>query len=183
MPFLVFNHSNNLQLMSTITEPNSQEVNTSSEDNVNPQTIKTTLTIEEIQELLPHRYPFLLVDRIIDYVPGKKAVGIKNVTFNEPQFQGHFPGRSLMPGVLIIEAMAQVGGIVMTQMPESKGGLFVFAGIDKVRFRRQIVPGDQLVMTVELLWVKQRRFGKMQGRAEVDGKLAAEGELMFSLIS
>ena len=169
--------------MSTITEPNSQEVNTSSEDNVNPQTIKTTLTIEEIQELLPHRYPFLLVDRIIDYVPGKKAVGIKNVTFNEPQFQGHFPGRSLMPGVLIIEAMAQVGGIVMTQMPESKGGLFVFAGIDKVRFRRQIVPGDQLVMTVELLWVKQRRFGKMQGRAEVDGKLAAEGELMFSLIS
>ncbi|MTJ48641.1 3-hydroxyacyl-ACP dehydratase FabZ [Dolichospermum sp. UHCC 0259] len=169
--------------MSTITESNAQEVNTSSEDNVNTQTIKTTLTIEEIQELLPHRYPFLLVDRIIDYVPGKKAVGIKNVTFNEPQFQGHFPGRSLMPGVLIIEAMAQVGGIVMTQMPDSKGGLFVFAGIDKVRFRRQIVPGDQLVMTVELLWVKQRRFGKMQGRAEVDGQLAAEGELMFSLIS
>ncbi|MBJ7296815.1 MULTISPECIES: 3-hydroxyacyl-ACP dehydratase FabZ [Nostocales] len=169
--------------MSTITEPNSQELNTSSEDNVNPQTIKTTFSIEEIQELLPHRYPFLLVDRIIDYVPGKKAVGIKNVTFNEPQFQGHFPGRSLMPGVLIIEAMAQVGGIVMTQMPESKGGLFVFAGIDKVRFRRQIVPGDQLVMTVELLWVKQRRFGKMNGRAEVDGQLAAEGELMFSLIS
>ncbi|MBE9249929.1 3-hydroxyacyl-ACP dehydratase FabZ [Dolichospermum sp. LEGE 00240] len=166
--------------MSTITEPNSQEVNTSSEDK---QTIKTTLTIEEIQELLPHRYPFLLVDRIIDYVPGKKAVGIKNVTFNEPQFQGHFPGRSLMPGVLIIEAMAQVGGIVMTQMPDSKGGLFVFAGIDKVRFRRQVVPGDQLVMTVELLWVKQRRFGKMQGRAEVNGQLAAEGELMFSLIS
>ena len=169
--------------MSTITEPNSQEVNTSSEDNTNTQTIKTTFSIEEIQELLPHRYPFLLVDRIIDYVPGKNAVGIKNVTFNEPQFQGHFPGRSLMPGVLIIEAMAQVGGIVMTQMPDSKGGLFVFAGIDKVRFRRQVVPGDQLVMTVELLWVKQRRFGKMQGKAEVNGQLAAEGELMFSLIS
>jgi 3-hydroxyacyl-[acyl-carrier-protein] dehydratase len=162
--------------MSTITESNSPSAS-------NPQTIKTTFSIEEIQELLPHRYPFLLVDRIIDYVPGKKAVGIKNVSFNEPQFQGHFPGRSLMPGVLIIEAMAQVGGIVMTQMPESKGGLFVFAGIDKVRFRRQIVPGDQLVMTVELLWVKQRRFGKMNGRAEVDGQLAAEGELMFSLIS
>ena len=178
--------SNNLHqipAMSTITETNSPEVNTSLEDDVNTQTIKTTFSIEEIQELLPHRYPFLLVDRIIDYVPGKKAVGIKNVTFNEPQFQGHFPGRSLMPGVLIIEAMAQVGGIVMTQMPESKGGLFVFAGIDKVRFRRQIVPGDQLVMTVELLWVKQRRFGKMNGRAEVDGQLAAEGELMFSLIS
>jgi len=126
--------------MSTITEADSQEVNTSSEDNTNTQTIKTTFSIEEIQELLPHRYPFLLVDRIIDYVPGKKAVGIKNVTFNEPQFQGHFPGRSLMPGVLIIEAMAQVGGVVMTQMPNSQGGLFVFAGIDKVRFRRQIVP-------------------------------------------
>jgi 3-hydroxyacyl-[acyl-carrier-protein] dehydratase len=169
--------------MSTITEPNSTEVNTSLEADVNTQIIKTTFSIEEIQELLPHRYPFLLVDRIIDYVPSKKAVGIKNITFNEPQFQGHFPGRSLMPGVLIIEAMAQVGGIVMTQMPESKGGLFVFAGIDKVRFRRQVIPGDQLVMTVELLWVKQRRFGKMQGRAEVDGQLAAEGELMFSLIS
>jgi len=161
--------------MSTITESNSPSSN--------PQTIKTTLSIEEIQELLPHRYPFLLVDRIIDYVPGKKAVGIKNVSFNEPQFQGHFPGRSLMPGVLIIEAMAQVGGVVMTQMPDSQGGLFVFAGIDKVRFRRQVVPGDQLIMTVELLWVKQRRFGKMQGKAEVNGQLAAEGELMFSLIS
>lgn len=165
--------------MSTIAETNSTEVNTSLETEV----IKTTFSIEEIQELLPHRYPFLLVDRIIDYVPGKKAVGIKNVSFNEPQFQGHFPGRSLMPGVLIIEAMAQVGGVVMTQMPDSQGGLFVFAGIDKVRFRRQVVPGDQLVMTVELLWVKQRRFGKMQGKAEVNGQLAAEGELMFSLIS
>ncbi len=171
--------SNNLRkvpLMSTITESNSPSAS-------NSQTIKTTFSIEEIQELLPHRYPFLLIDRIIDYVPGKKAVGIKNVSFNEPQFQGHFPGRSLMPGVLIIEAMAQVGGVVMTQMPDSQGGLFVFAGIDKVRFRRQVVPGDQLVMTVELLWVKQRRFGKMQGKAEVNGQLAAEGELMFSLIS
>ena len=145
--------------------------------------IKTTFTSEEIQKLLPHRYPFLLVDKIIDYVPGKKAVGVKNVTINEPHFPGHFPGRPLMPGVLIVEAMAQVGGIVLTQMSSVEGGLFVFAGIDKVRFRRQVVPGDQLVMTVELLWVKQRRFGKMQGRAEVDGQLACEGELMFSLVS
>ncbi|WP_375511400.1 3-hydroxyacyl-ACP dehydratase FabZ [uncultured Nostoc sp.] len=145
--------------------------------------IKTTFTSEEIQKLLPHRYPFLLVDKIIDYVPGKKAVGIKNVTINEPHFPGHFPGRPLMPGVLIVEAMAQVGGIVLTQMSSVEGGLFVFAGIDKVRFRRQVVPGDQLVITVELLWVKQRRFGKMQGRAEVDGQLACEGELMFSLVN
>ena len=140
------------------------------------------LSAEDIHKLLPHRYPFALVDRIIDYIPGQKAVGIKNVTFNEPHFQGHFPGRPVMPGVLIIEAMAQVGGVVLTQMADLGGGLFMFAGIDGVRFRRPVVPGDQLIMTVELLSVKRRRFGKMRGRAEVDGKLAAEGEFMFSLV-
>jgi 3-hydroxyacyl-[acyl-carrier-protein] dehydratase len=173
--------------MSTVTEVNTTDVNapasTNQPDNATSNSEqKTILTVEEIQKLLPHRYPFALVDRIIDYVPGKRAVGIKNVTFNEPHFQGHFPGKPIMPGVLIVEAMAQVGGVVMTQLPEMEGGLFLFAGIDKVRFRRQVIPGDQLVMTVELLWVKQRRFGKMQGRAEVDGQLAAEGELMFSLV-
>lgn len=142
----------------------------------------TVIPVEEIQRLLPHRYPFALVDRIIQYVPEKLAVGIKNVTFNEPHFQGHFPGRPIMPGVLIVEAMAQVGGVVLTQMPEfPENGLFMFAGIDKVRFRRPVVPGDQLVMTVELLSIR-RRFGKMQGRAEVDGQLAAEGELLFSVV-
>ncbi len=144
--------------------------------------LKTTFTVEEIHELLPHRYPFALVDRIIDFVPGKLAVGIKNISFNEPQFQGHFPGRPIMPGVLIVEAMAQVGGVVLTQMADVKGGLFMFAGIDKVRFRRPVVPGDQLVMTVELLSVKARRFGKMHGRAEVNGQLACEGDLMFALV-
>ncbi len=143
---------------------------------------KTVLLLEEIQKLLPHRYPFALVDRIIDYIPGKSAVGIKNVTFNEPHFQGHFPGRPIMPGVLIVEAMAQVGGIVLTQLADLQGGLFMFAGIDGVRFRRPVVPGDQLIMTVELISVKRRRFGKMRGRAEVDGQLAAEGEFMFSLV-
>lgn len=148
-----------------------------------PETeVKKTFTLEEIHQLLPHRYPFALVDRIIDFVPGKLAVGIKNVTFNEPQFQGHFPGRPIMPGVLIVEAMAQVGGIVLTQMADMSGGLFMFAGIDGVRFRRPVVPGDQLVMTVELLSVKGRRFGKMRGRAEVDGQLACEGDLMFALV-
>ncbi|QMS88407.1 3-hydroxyacyl-ACP dehydratase FabZ [Nostoc edaphicum CCNP1411] len=174
--------------MSILTEVNTIDTTTSTETQAINETtissvIKTTFTSEEIQKLLPHRYPFLLVDKIIDYVPGKKAVGVKNVTINEPHFQGHFPERPLMPGVLIVEAMAQVGGIVLTQMSSVEGGLFVFAGIDKVRFRRQVVPGDQLVMTVELLWVKQRRFGKMQGRAEVDGQLACEGELMFSLVN
>ncbi|MCU0565953.1 MAG: 3-hydroxyacyl-ACP dehydratase FabZ [Oculatellaceae cyanobacterium Prado106] len=141
-----------------------------------------TLSVEEIHRLLPHRYPFALVDRITHYVPGKLAIGIKNVTFNEPHFQGHFPGKPIMPGVLIIEAMAQVGGVVVTQMPDLPEGLFMFAGIDKVRFRRPVVPGDQLIMTVELISVKARRFGKMQGRAEVDGQLAAEGLLTFSLV-
>ncbi|MBD2245471.1 3-hydroxyacyl-ACP dehydratase FabZ [Nostoc sp. FACHB-888] len=174
--------------MSILTEVNTIDTTTSTkpqainETTINSE-IKTTFTSEEIQKLLPHRYPFLFVDKIIDYIPGKKAVGVKNVTINEPHFPGHFPERPLMPGVLIVEAMAQVGGIVLTQMSSVEGGLFVFAGIDKVRFRRQVVPGDQLVMTVELLWVKQRRFGKMQGRAEVDGQLACEGELMFSLVN
>lgn len=141
-----------------------------------------TMSLEEIHRLLPHRYPFALVDRITQFVPGKLAVGIKNVTFNEPHFQGHFPGRPIMPGVLIVEAMAQVGGIVLTKMANVQDGLFMFAGIDGVRFRRPVIPGDQLIMTVELLRVKQRRFGKMQGRAEVDGQLVCEGELMFSLV-
>ena len=143
---------------------------------------KPVYNLEEIQKLLPHRYPFALVDRIMEYVPGESAVGLKNVTFNEPYFQGHFPGRPLMPGVMIVEAMAQVGGIVLTQLPDIEGSLFVFAGIDKVRFRRPVVPGDQLVMNVELICVKRRRFAKMQARAQVDGQLAAEGELTFSLI-
>ncbi len=146
------------------------------------ETPQITLTLEEIQGLLPHRYPFALVDRIIEYIPGEQATGIKNITFNEPQFQGHFPGRSIMPGVMMIEAMAQVGGIVLTQMPETRSGLFLFAGIDKVRFRRQVIPGDQLVMTVKLLCVKRQRFAKMEARAEVDGQLAVEGQLMFSLL-
>ncbi|MBD2604477.1 3-hydroxyacyl-ACP dehydratase FabZ [Scytonema hofmannii FACHB-248] len=167
--------------VNTVTDPDSASTKSQTNETTSTSERKTIFTVEEIQKLLPHRYPFALVDRIIDYVPEKRAVGIKNVTFNEPQFQGHFPGNPIMPGVLIVEAMAQVGGIVLTQLPELEGGLFLFAGIDKVRFRRQVVPGDQLVMTVELLWVKQRRFGKMQARAEVDGQLAAEGELMFSL--
>jgi 3-hydroxyacyl-[acyl-carrier-protein] dehydratase len=148
---------------------------------VNP-IVKTTFTVEEIQKLLPHRYPFALVDKIVDYVPGVRAVGVKNVTFNEPHFQGHFPGRPVMPGVLIVEAMAQVGGIVLSQLPDIEQGLWMFAGIDKVKFRRPVVPGDRLLMTVELLWVKRRRFGKMQASAEVDGQKACEGELMFSMV-
>ena len=147
-----------------------------------PDLIALPIPVEKIQGLLPHRYPFALVDRIIEYVPGERATGIKNVTVNEPHFQGHFPGRPIMPGVLIVEAMAQVGGIVLTQMPDVVSGLFVFAGIDKVRFRRPVVPGDQLILTTVLLSVRRKRFGKMQATAHVEGQLAAEGELMFSLL-
>lgn len=169
--------------MATVTKVNSPDTTVATSTPEKTTEIKTTFSSEEIQQLLPHRYPFLLVDKIIDYVPEKMAVGVKNVTVNEPQFQGHFPERPLMPGVLIVEAMAQVGGVILKQLPGFENGLFVFAGIDKVRFRRQVVPGDQLVMTVELLWIKQRRFAKVTARAEVDGQLATEGELMFSLIN
>jgi 3-hydroxyacyl-[acyl-carrier-protein] dehydratase len=144
--------------------------------------IKTTFFIEEIQELLPHRYPFALVDRIIDYVPGKKAVGIKNVTINEPFFRGHIPGKPIMPGVLQVEAMAQVGGVILTLLPGMKGKFFAFATIEKVRFRRPIIPGDQLIMTVELLSFKRNRIAKCAGRGLVDNQLAVEGEMLFSLI-
>jgi 3-hydroxyacyl-[acyl-carrier-protein] dehydratase len=138
--------------------------------------------IEQIQKLLPHRYPFALVDRIIEYVPGEKAVGIKNVTYNEPYFPGHIPSHPLMPGVLMVEAMAQVGGIVLSQMPGLEGKFFAFAGIDGVRFRRQVIPGDRLILTVELLSLKRNRVAKMQGNGTVDGELAVRGEMLFSLL-
>lgn len=140
------------------------------------------LTAEQIHQLLPHRYPFALVDRIIEHIPGEKAVGIKNVTFNEPYFPGHIPGHPLMPGVLQLESMAQVGGTILMQIPELKGKFFAYAGIDKARFRRPIVPGDRLIMTVELLNLKRNRVAKMLGKGEVDGELAVQAEMLFSLI-
>ena len=146
------------------------------------QNSQNIINIQEIQGLLPHRYPFALVDRILDYVPGQKAVGLKNVTINEPFFQGHIPGRPIMPGVLLVEAMAQVGGVVLMLMPGMEGKFFGFGGIDKVRFRRIVTPGDQLIMTVELLSLKKHRVAKMQGRGHVDGQLAVEGEMLFSLL-
>lgn len=143
---------------------------------------QTTFNVIEIQDLLPHRYPFALVDRILDYIPAKKAVGLKNVTINEPFFQGHIPTRPIMPGVLIVESMAQVGGVILTLLPGMKGKFFAFAGIDGVRFRRPVVPGDQLMMTVELLSFKMNRIAKMHGKTVVDGQLVCEAEMLFSLI-
>lgn len=139
------------------------------------------LTSAEIKEILPHRYPMLLVDRITSMEPLVKATGIKNVTHNDPFFEGHFPDRPIMPGVLILEAMAQVGGIALMYPEENRGKLAVFGGMDKVKFRKQVVPGDQLVMHAEILRIKGT-MGKIFCRSFVDDQLAAEGEFMFALV-
>ncbi|MDQ3411882.1 MAG: 3-hydroxyacyl-ACP dehydratase FabZ [Chloroflexota bacterium] len=134
-----------------------------------------------IQRIIPHRYPFLLVDRITELEPGKRAVGLKNVTIGDPFFAGHFPGYPVMPGVLIVEALAQVGAVALLTTDEFKGKLALFAGIDKVRFRRQVMPGDALVLTVELGQIR-RTIGSGTGVATVNGDVACRGELMFGLV-
>jgi 3-hydroxyacyl-[acyl-carrier-protein] dehydratase len=139
-----------------------------------------SLDIQGILAVLPHRQPLLLVDRVLALEPGRRAVGLKNVSANEPQFQGHFPGQPLMPGVLILEAMAQVGALLMLCTPEHRGRLALFAGVDGCRFRRKVIPGDQLRMEVELLRLRGS-FGKVRAQATVDGELAAEAELLFTL--
>ena len=131
---------------------------------------------------LPHRYPMLLVDRIVEVVPGQRSVGIKNVTINEPFFQGHYPGLPIMPGVLIVEAMAQAGAVIILSDENFKGMIPVIGAIDEVRFRRQVVPGDQLRMEVDLLKIKGV-VGKIKGVATVDGQVAAEMEMTFKLVS
>ncbi|GGH84167.1 3-hydroxyacyl-[acyl-carrier-protein] dehydratase [Pullulanibacillus pueri] len=138
------------------------------------------LTIDEIKKILPHRYPFLLVDRILELETGKRAVGLKNVTANEDFFNGHFPEYPVMPGVLVIEALAQVGGITVLTMEENKGRLALFTGIDNCRIRRQVKPGDQLKLEVELTRYR-RSMGKGHGVATVDGEIACEADFMFAL--
>jgi len=145
-------------------------------------TAPQTLSLEEIQRVLPHRYPFLLVDRILSLEVGKRVVGIKNVTINEPCFQGHFPGRPIMPGVLIVEAMAQVGGILaLLSLPEKLDNPLVYLlGMDKVRFRQPVVPGDQLQIEVESIR-GGKKFWKMKAQAFVNQTLVAEAELMAAM--
>lgn len=140
------------------------------------------LDINDIQKILPHRYPFLLVDGILEMERLKRIVGVKNVTFNEPHFQGHFPGQPVMPGVLVLEAMAQTGGILLFQeVPDRENKLIYFVAIDGARFRRPVVPGDQLRLEVNVLnW--RGDFCKLEGKALVEGELAAEAILMCKTV-
>jgi 3-hydroxyacyl-[acyl-carrier-protein] dehydratase len=141
-----------------------------------------TLDIQEILGFLPHRYPFLLIDRIVDFERGKRLVAIKNVTFNEPFFQGHFPGYPIMPGVLVIEAMAQAGGIIMMhEVPDREKKLVFFTGIERAKFRRPVTPGDQLRIEVDVLSFRTRA-GRIEGKAFVDGKLACEATLTCQVV-
>ena len=141
---------------------------------------KLPLYAEELRALLPHRYPFLLVDRVTELEPGKRAVGYKLVSANEPQFTGHFPEYNLMPGVLIVEAMAQVGGIAVLAVPELAGKRPMLAGIDEVRFRGQVRPGDKLDMEVTIERLRGS-MGRGRGVAKVDGQVVCEGSILFAL--
>ncbi len=138
------------------------------------------LDIKEIQKILPHRYPFLLIDRVLEMEVGKKCVALKNVTMNEPFFQGHFPQEPVMPGVLIIEALAQTGAVAMLSMEEFKGKIAFFGGIDKAKFRGMVTPGDTLRLEVEMIKIK-RNAGIGKGIAYVGDKKVAEGELTFMI--
>ncbi len=138
------------------------------------------LEAKDIQKIIPHRYPFLLVDRIIELEAGVRAVGIKNVTINEPFFPGHFPGNPIMPGVLQVEALAQVGAVALLSHPDYAGKLAVFAGIDNLRFKRQVLPGDTLRLEVEIISIR-KNIGKGNATAYVDDKVACKGEIMFGL--
>jgi 3-hydroxyacyl-[acyl-carrier-protein] dehydratase len=136
------------------------------------------LQAAEIMRILPHRYPFLLIDRVLELEPGKRVVAIKNVTANEPQFTGHFPERPILPGVLMVEALAQTGAVAVLSLPEYAGKLALFAGIDECRFRRIVVPGDQLLLKIEVEKLRGM-FGKARGVASVDGEVACEGLISF----
>ncbi|MFC6118051.1 3-hydroxyacyl-ACP dehydratase FabZ [Macrococcoides bohemicum] len=143
--------------------------------------METLLTFDEIKKIIPHRYPFLLIDRIIELEDGKKCTGIKQVSGNEPFFQGHFPDYAVMPGVLIVEALAQVGAVAMLKLEENQGKLAMFTGIDKCRFKKQVTPGDTLQLEVEMTRVKGP-LGKGVAKATVNGEIACSCEISFAIL-
>lgn len=140
------------------------------------------MNVDEIMKIIPHRYPFLMVDRLVELEPGVKAVGIKNLTINEPFFTGHFPGQPVMPGVLMIEAMAQVGACALLSQPEHQGQIAMFAGVDRIRFKRSALPGETLLISTELTAIKGS-IGKGKGKITIDGETVCNGEFMFALVN
>ncbi len=173
-------HTSNVALVKKLREYAANKLD-NSKPSTKTQTMTAPLNINQIQEILPHRYPFLFVDRILKLEDKKSAVGIKNVTMNEYFFEGHFPGHPVMPGVLIVEAMAQVAGVLMLHKAETRGKLAYLLGIDNARFRRTVLPGDQLRFEVEVKRIKGRT-GKIQCHAYVEEKVVAEAEMTFSLV-
>lgn len=139
------------------------------------------LDVNQIMEIIPQRSPFLMIDRVEEYIPGKSAIAYKNVCINEPFFQGHFPGNPIMPGVLIVEAMAQTGAVAVLSLEENKGKNALFGGIDKLKFKKQVVPGDVLKLEVKII-KRKGPIGVGEAIATVDGKLAAKGELTFAIV-
>ena len=150
------------------------------DDATTTSAVDLTLPLEaaEIMRIIPHRFPFLLIDRVVELEPGKRVVALKNVTANEPQFTGHIPDRPIMPGVLMVEALAQAGAVAVLSLPEYAGKLVLFAGIDDCRFRRTVLPGDQLVLKVELEKLRGM-FGRARAVASVDGEVAVEATISF----
>jgi UDP-3-O-[3-hydroxymyristoyl] N-acetylglucosamine deacetylase/3-hydroxyacyl-[acyl-carrier-protein] dehydratase len=173
-------HSLNLKLIKKIAQQRERYVSAGMSAEYRPQEGET-LGITEIMKILPHREPFLFVDKIISLEKGKRATGVKNVTINDYFFKGHFPGHPVMPGVLILEAMAQVGGVMMLAPDENRGKLAFFMAIDNVKFRKPVVPGDQLILEVEVVKVRSRT-GQVRGKAFVDGKVVCEADLMFAIV-
>ena len=176
-------HSLNIKLVQKIKEAikNGQKAGSGFSSRAVPGEEEQLLDVEAIQKILPHRYPFLLVDKIVEMEEDKRIVGIKNVTVNEPFFSGHFPGRPIMPGVLIIEALAQTAGVLMLKKAENRGKLAYLAAIDKVKLRKPVVPGDQLRLEIKVSKLRSKT-GKIASRALVRGKVVTEAELIFSLV-